>query len=110
MSQYNISRVFLNNFRNIPYNSNFHDPKSINIDTIPEDTKGLFEFWNGRKVIVLDWDNGYWKTTLFLALEYLFLWKTSKQNINLSDQKWENDDNDFCETGTVEVILIIWYQ
>lgn len=94
MSKYKIHRVFLNNFRNAPYNPEFCDPVLLDISSLPQETQGLFII-DDAKIIVLDGDNWYWKTSFFLALEYVLLWKIAKEEVNKSEQKWENQDSDF---------------
>lgn len=98
MSKYKLKYLIVNNFRNVEYNPEIQ--KDVKIEDIEKiNPKSFYKFW-WEKLTIFDWENGYWKTTFFYALEFLFLWdKIEKKWQIKSEQKWDTKSKDFLRNN-----------
>lgn len=100
-NKYKLKKIFLNNFRNtkllqnITFEMTFTKIEELITDI--DKTKNYYNFSDSENISTLtlfDWENGYWKTTFFYALEFLLLWKINKNsNENKEGDYLKNKDS-----------------
>lgn len=103
MNKITLNYLILNNFRNIEYNDVIN--KDLSVTEIIKNNPKWFYNFEGENISLFDWENWYWKTTFFMALEFLFLWdnldkeKIISDNNLKSEKNWDSKQKDYCRNS-----------